>query len=129
MARALRALLATLLLFPASLWAIGLGDMEVSSKLNQRFVATIAIVGASADQLADAEASLADTEAFQRAGLDRHYILTTLRFETIVGDDGAGYLRITSTKSIREPGLSFIIELKWRQGLIRRQYSVLLETN
>lgn len=124
-----RALLALVLLLPSSLWAIGLGDIRVSSRLNQPFVATIGIVGASAAQLVDARGRLADAEVFQSAGLHRPYVLTTLRFETVTGDGGDGYLRVTSTRTIREPALSFIVELQTRQGMIRRQYDVLLDTN
>jgi pilus assembly protein FimV len=116
-----------LFLLPTVLWAMGVGGIEVSSGLNQRFDAKIPIIGVKQGELADASAALAEKEIFQRAGLARSDVLTGLRFMVVATGDESGYIHITSRDDIREPALEFIVELKWRNGSLRRKYAVLLE--
>lgn len=129
LARSMGALMALLLLTPVPVWALGLGDIQVRSALNQRLDARIDIVGAAPGELVDVSAQLADAETFERTGVARPYVLTTLRFETVQLEDGSGYVKVTSTKRIREPALTFIVELNSPKSTLRRTYSVLLETN
>lgn len=116
-----------LCLLPTVLWALGIGSIEVSSGLNQRFDAKIPIVGAKQGELADAGARLAEKDIFERAGLARSYALTRLIFQVVATGDDAGYIHITSRDAIREPALEFIVELKWRNGSLQRKYGVHLE--
>jgi pilus assembly protein FimV len=50
----------------------------------------------------------------------------TLKIE-IIGEQSGHYLRITSLESIREPILSFTIELTWGQGRLIREYDLLID--
>ena len=116
-----------LLALPGSLWAIGLGGLEVRSGLNQPFDARIPIVGAEAAELADMKARLAEPDAFHRAGIARPYVLSRLRFLVVEDRDGSGYIHVTSREGIREPALEFVLEVESRSGSLQRTYSVLLE--
>jgi pilus assembly protein FimV len=118
----------TLFLSPTVLWALGVADIDVSSRLNQPFNAKIPIVGAQPGELADVKVSLAEKDVFDSAGLARSRELTLMKFEVVAtGDgDGSGYIHITSRDGMREPAFEFIIEVKWRSGSLRRQYSVIL---
>ena len=118
-----------LFLSPTVLWAMGVAGIDVSSGLNQPFNAKIPIVAAKPGELADVKVKLAEKDIFDSAGLLRPWALTTMKFEVVTtGDgDGSGYIHITSRDAIREPALEFIIEMKWRNGSLRRKYSVLLE--
>src|SRR3546814_4192040 len=49
--------------------ALGLGEIDVRSHLNQRFDAVIALTSIGADEVADLRVSLASAEDFARAGL------------------------------------------------------------
>lgn len=118
---------AILLTLPTSLWALGVGGMEVSSGLNQPFDARIPIVGAGEGELADVRAGLAAKDVFERAGLARPYALNRLSFLVVAADDGSGYIHVTSREGMREPAMEFIVEVRWRNGALRRKYSVLLE--
>jgi pilus assembly protein FimV len=122
-----RMVVAVLCLLPSVLWALGVGGIEVSSGLNQRFDARIPIVGAKRGELADASARLADDDVFARAGLARSDALRTLKFAVVATGDESGYIHITSRDHIREPALEFIVQLKWRNGSLQRKYGVLLE--
>ena len=114
-------------LLPAALWALGVGGIEVSSRLNQPFDAKIPIIGAKPGELADVRAGLAEKAVFEGAGLARPYALTALKFEVVPTGDASGYIRITSRDGIREPALEFIMDVNWGNGSLRRKYSVLLE--
>ena len=128
MLSALQRVVAMLLcLLPTALAALGVGGIEISSGLNQPFDAKIPIIGAKQEELVDVKAALAEQDVFDRAGLARPYSLNVLKFEVVPGDDGSGYIHITSRDGMREPALEFIIEVKWRNGNLQRKYSVLLE--
>ena len=60
--------------------AIGIGDMTVTSYINQPLQANIAVL--QPDGLLESEviASLASPDDFDRLGLERHYSLNSLRF-------------------------------------------------
>jgi pilus assembly protein FimV len=122
-----RSVAAMLCLLPSVLWALGMGGIELSSGLNQPFDAKIPIVGAKQGELADASAGLAEKSVFDRAGLTRPYTLTTLKFQVVATGDESGYIHITSRDAMREPALEFIVEMKWGNGSLQREYSVLLE--
>ena len=119
--------LLVLLMAPATLWALGVGGMNVSSGLNQPFDARIPIIGAGEGEIPDVTARLAEPEVFERAGLSRPHALTRLRFLVVADEQGGGYIHVTSRNGIREPALEFIVEVSWRSGSLRRKYSVLLE--
>ena len=65
---------------PGSSMAIGIGDMTVTSYINQPLQANIAVL--QPDGLLESEviASLASPDDFDRLGLERHYSLNSLRF-------------------------------------------------
>ena len=122
-----RSVAAVLCLLPALAWALGIGAIEVRSGLNQPLDAKIPIVGAQPGELDDVAAGLADEAIFARAGLARPHVLTRLKFEVVATGDDSGYIHVTSRDGIREPALEFIIDVKWRNGSLRRNYSLLLE--
>jgi pilus assembly protein FimV len=55
---------------PAPAWALGLGDIELHSALNQPFRADIQL-SATASELENLRIALADRATFEAAGLDR----------------------------------------------------------
>ena len=79
--------IAPLLAAPAGAWALGLGQLEVQSVLNQPFRAEIAL-SATADELQGLKVGLADADAFARQGLDRPAFLSRLEFRIVTGRDG-----------------------------------------
>ncbi len=128
MMSALQRVVAVILcLLPTVLWALGVGDIMLSSGLNQPFDAKIPIIGAKQGELADVGARLAEKNVFERAGLARPYALSALKFAVVPTGDQSGYIHITSRDGVREPALEFIMEVKWRNGSLRRKYSVLLQ--
>ena len=123
-----KSLLSMLLcVLPGIVFALGLGKLELESGLNQPFKARIQLLSASPDELQSLRVGLADAEAFRRAGIDRPFILSKLRFQVEEHEDGPDYIGITSRDSIREPYLNFLIETSWSRGRLFREYTVLLD--
>jgi pilus assembly protein FimV len=107
--------------------ALGLRGINVNSVLNEPLNARIELVSIDGLEPSDIRASLASASAFEKAGIDRPFLLSKLRFKTIFDDAGNAYIQVTTRDSIREPFLNFLIKLDWRGGTMFREYTVLLD--
>ena len=120
-------IIATLVILPLHASALGLGELKVDSMLNQKLDARIELVSVKMGDIINMDVRLAEPEVFEKAGLPRPFHLTKLRFEPVETAENAGYIRVTSKDRIKEPVLSFIVEVKWPNGTARRQYTVILK--
>ena len=114
-------------MFSAGAHALGLGEIEMQSALNQRLDAEIPLRGVSADDSDQISVGLASQEAFDNVGLDRPFALTRLEFAVKQRGDGGYYVHVTSSKPIVEPFMSFLVEVDWPGGNLLREYTVLLD--
>ena len=107
--------------------AIGIGDMTVRSYINQPLQADIAVL--EPDGLLESEviASLASPDDFDRLGLERHYSLNSLRFAADFSRSSRPIITVTTDDPVLEPYLSFLLELKWPEGRVLREYTVFLD--
>lgn len=108
-------------------YALGLGELNSKSTLNQRFEGDIRLLSVIPDDMSSVKAKLADTDAFARAGVERPFYLTLLKFEPMVTPSGKTVLKVTSEFPIREPFLNFLVEVNWPKGRLLREYTVLLD--
>lgn len=107
--------------------ALGLGEVTMQSALNQPLVAEIELLEVRGLGSEDLIPALASPEAFNRAGVDRQYFLTDLKFTPVIKSNGKSVIRVTSSKPIREPYLNFLVELHWPNGRLLREYTLLLD--
>jgi pilus assembly protein FimV len=112
---------------PGAAQALGLGDIHVDSGLNERLVAEIDIVGATALELTDLRAAVANREVFLRYGADRPAFLSSTAFKVTQDSHGHPVLAVRSTESFTEPVVNFLVDLNWRNGELVRQYTLLLD--
>ncbi len=117
---------AMLISSPGHLFAFGLGDIQINSALNQPMDAEIELVGFKADQIDEVFVELASQQMFERVGVPRPYILTRLKFTPMLSR-GKPVIRVTSTDAIREPFLTFLIDVRWAKGKLLREFTVLLD--
>ena len=120
-------LLLSLVSFPMGAQALALGGVELNSQLNQRLDARIRLHSVNASEADDLKVSLADKSAFADAGLERPFVLNQLRFK-IVREAKGHYIQISSRDGIKEPQLNFIVAVEGPQGILMREYVLLLET-
>jgi pilus assembly protein FimV len=115
------------LLCPVASLALGLGDIHLKSSLNAPLDAEIDLVGASAEDLADLKASLAERDTFTRSGLDYPTFLGTLSFVPEKSADGRNVLHVRSANAANEPFATLLVTVDWARGHVVREYTVLLD--
>ncbi|HSG64989.1 MAG TPA: FimV/HubP family polar landmark protein, partial [Gammaproteobacteria bacterium] len=116
-----------LLLAPCGAWALGLGDIELRSALNQPLDADIELVSATPEELANLRVALASPETFERYGLDRPGFLGRLIFSVARDNAGRPVIRVSSIEPITEPFVTVLVEATWARGRLLREYTVLLD--
>ena len=113
----------------AAALAVGLGKLELESRLNQPFRAQIPLIGLKKGEMEDLRAGLASEADFARHSVERSDAALGLLFELVSTGPETGYIQVRSRRHVREPALEFIVELDTPGGRRLRTYSVLLETN
>ena len=121
------ALVPLILLRSTSVFALGVGDIELHSALNQPLNAEIRLLSATPAEIQGLTVTLAPDAAFINAGVDRLGLLSQLRFKVVQKPDGSHVIKVTSPQPIREPFLDFLVEVNWPNGRFIREYTVLLD--
>ncbi|QJD31349.1 hypothetical protein GNH96_06840 [Methylococcus geothermalis] len=106
--------------------ALGVGELRLQSALNQTLKAEVPLV-VSGEKLEDIKVTLGAPDAFAQAGIDRHQFLTSLRFHPEQRPDGSYVIQISSREPIREPFLSFLMEVSWPEGRVVKEFTVLVD--
>lgn len=107
--------------------AVGLGEIELQSFLGAPLQAVIPLreLGdLSADQL---RITLAGQRDYEAMGVEFSYLHTQLRIEPVIGADGRAFVRIDTRDPVAEPYLNFVLTLRWPNGQLNREYTVLLD--
>ncbi len=124
--RAVTAACAASLSLPA--WPLGLGDIEMQSFLNEPLRARVELLDVRDLSPEDIRIRLAQVEDFERLGVDRSYFLTSIEFDVTVDPaTGRGVIRLSTPEAVLEPYLDLIIEARWPQGRVLREYTVLVD--
>lgn len=119
--------LVLLLLGPGCTLALEIGEIQVQSALNQLFDARIPLPTLTPEELAKVSVKLAPPPMFNEFGLERSQTLAHLVFSIEYNTEGQVYVRIVSTKPIREPSLALLLEFGWPRGKTFREFTVLLD--
>jgi pilus assembly protein FimV len=112
---------------PGAAHALGLGEIHVNSALNEPLAADIDILGATAEELSSLTASIANKDTFLRFGAERPAFLASATFKVSHDVKGRPVLVIRSTDSFTEPLVNLLVDLRWHNGEVIRQYSLLLD--
>jgi pilus assembly protein FimV len=117
----------SLLAAPVGAWALGLGDIELKSALNQPFQADIHLVSATREELDALRVTLASNDTFVRYGVDRPGFLAEMQFTVTKDPQGQDIVRVTSRNAVTEPFVTMLVEATWPRGRLLREYTVLLD--
>src|ERR1700733_11426351 len=112
---------------PGAAHALELGEIHVNSALNEPLAADIEILGATAEELSSLTASVANRDTFLRFGAERPAFLASAMFKVSPAVKGNPVLVIRSLDSFTEPLVNLLVDLRWHNGEIIRQYSLLLD--
>jgi pilus assembly protein FimV len=114
------------LLSPLAL-AIGLGELQLRSAMEERFAADIELLQIGDLNEHQLAVNLAPPEDFERAGLERDFQLADLRFRVDLSNPARPLIKVTSRRPMHEPYLNFLVELRWPSGRLLREYTALLD--
>ena len=107
--------------------ALGLGEIDTRSALNERFSAEIELLDTRDLEPSEVIASLASTDDFRRVGVERFFFLTNLQFDVVRNGRGNLVITASSNQPITEPYLNFLVEVLWPSGRLLKEYTVLLD--
>ncbi len=110
----------------ALVYAVGVGNITLHSALNQPLNADIQLLGVQSDELESLSVALAPPGLYEKMGLDVSPNLKKLLFKVDRGRDGY-VIQVRSKEPIREPFLSFLLEVNWSSGRVLREFTVLLD--
>jgi pilus assembly protein FimV len=107
--------------------AIGLGEIRLRSALNEPLRADIKLV--QVNDLSENEiiVGLAPKQDFDRARVDRDFLLNSLRFRLDLDDPKNPKVVVTTQQPLREPFLNFLVEVQWPSGRLLREYTLLMD--
>ena len=102
--------------------SIGLGPIHVNSSIGQPMSATIPVDGMTAAAAKGATVQLASPAAYRAQGVELLPIHKKLRFSLV--PSGKGYvIRVTSTATIREPFVNFMLTINSNGSTVTREYA------
>ena len=109
--------------FQPAAQALALGELELKSYLNQRLEVFIPLISPKEGDLSALRlsASRPDEEDLSLR------VWRDLEAELIDNQGDEPYLRVTSKTPLREPSLSFVLDVRWPNGRIQRSYSLFLD--
>ncbi len=118
----------SLALGSTSAYALGLGQIEVTSALNQPLAAEIPVLSTLSGETDALVVRLAPPEALARVGLPVPTgVAANLEFALDTNSRGQTIIRVTTPGKVNDPFVSFLLEVDWGQGKILREYTVLLD--
>lgn len=124
--RLIQFILSLWLMLPIAGWAVGLGDIQVQSHLNQQFKAFIPVSGLDNAPPASITAGLASEQQFAAIGLTKDINLSNLQFN-VEQKQQQVVVKINSVQPISQPVLTFLLQINWTGGQLLREYTVFLD--
>lgn len=118
---------AGLTMSPLSVQALGFGGINLKSSLNEKLNAEVDLLSANANDVQSLTINLATEEAFLRSGIDRTALLNKLKFKVKQRSNGDYYIHVTTTSTVREPFMNFLLEMNWKNGRMLREYTMLID--
>jgi len=121
------AMLGVGVLIPGLANALGLGEIKLNSALSEPLDAEIELVQVRELSAPEILPSLASSEDFDAAHVERFHYLTDLKFEVVIKPNGKSVIKVRSRKPIKEPFVNFLVEVNWPAGRLLREYTLLLD--
>ncbi|GAA6133503.1 motility hub landmark protein FimV [Oceaniserpentilla sp. 4NH20-0058] len=107
--------------------ALGMGDIELESALNQPLDARIKLMKAGELENWEMKPNLASSDEFEKSGVEYVFFLNSLKFEVEREESGDVFIHVTSQKAVVEPFLNFLVQVDWPNGRLLREYTLLLD--
>ncbi len=109
------------------IFAIGLSNIDVYSYINEPLEAEIQVTELGSLYYKNLTVSLASSEEFVRANIERQSYLSTLSFDVFELDDNRVFIYIKSDHNLQNPYLELLLKLQWPGGSIVKNYTLLID--
>jgi pilus assembly protein FimV len=114
-------------LVPISVFAAGLGKLNVMSGLGEPLKADIELISVTPEELSTITAAIASEDAYATQGIEKPASHNTIKVNVAKNANGAPILKLQSSQPISEPFLDMLIQVDWASGRLLREYTVLLD--
>ncbi len=114
-------------LVPISVFAAGLGRLNVMSGLGEPLKADIELISVTPEEMSSITAAVASEEAYAIQGIEKPASHSTIKVDVAKNAAGAPILKLKSAQPISEPFLDMLIQVDWASGRLLREYTVLLD--
>ena len=124
----LSGILATLCMV-ATPWvgALGLGDITTESALNEPLIAEISLINVGDLDESDLVVAIGTPSDYELAGVTREFFHTSIKFDVETDNSGNPKILVRSDGPLTEPYVNFLVQLRWPQGKLLREYTLLLD--
>ena len=113
-------------IIPRDGWALGLGELALHSYLNEPLRAEVAVLESDAFDDSDLLVGIASEVEFERLGVSRVLFLTRINFQ-VESDEFGRRVVLTTEAPLRQPYLDLVVEARWPDGRLVREYKVLID--
>lgn len=113
-------------LLTSTVFAAGLGALNVHSAIGELLNADIALLSVDADDLSGLIATIASDEVYVSQGISRNLVHNNITITQGKSADGVLILNVKSTIPVNAAFLDLIVQLDWASGRIQREFTVLL---
>ena len=114
-------------LMPLSVFAAGLGKLNVSSGLGEPLRADIELISATPEELFSLTAAIANDEAYAAQGIERPAMHNSIQIQLAKNASGNPILKLKTNQAVNDPFLDMLIQVDWASGRLLREYTVLLD--
>ncbi len=114
-------------LLPTLAQAVGLGNIQILSAINQPLNAQIEILSLDKVPLNKVHAALATPAEFKNARMVRSDVLQQIQFNVTRNKQQQAVIQLSSKQAIEDPYLQFLVTLTWPNGNTTREYTLLLQ--
>ena len=114
-------------LVPMSVFAAGLGKLNVMSGLGEPLKADIELISVTPEELNSITAGIASEEAYTTQGIEKPASHNSIKVSIAKNAAGAPVLKLNSSQVISDPFLDMLIQVDWASGRLLREYTVLLD--
>jgi len=109
------------------LYAVGIGQLQLNSLLNQTFDGEVPLYELGAVSLDQIDVSMGSQDDYEKNGLVRSTVYSRFAFEAKTNAQGQPSIHITSTAPIKEPVLQLLITFTWPEGKVERTFTAFLD--
>lgn len=116
-----------LIVLPVFANAAGLGRLSVYSALGEPLNAEIDVLSNSSEELDSLTAALASEDVYASQGVERTATQANIKATIAKRPDGQIVIKLATDKVVADPYLDMIISISWKDGVLWREYTLLLD--